>query len=394
MRNELTETAKPDFANSVLDRLNTPIVRTCLLNLIAQIALGTPIAAEAPRNSRAAQICGQKDCPGQGRLPRFGSQEGQLPSYMRSGNHKTLNDDVRRVEAKRLSNGSSKRRNHTKGEMKMTAITKPIASRSAILEGKNAVVFGAGGTIGAAVAKEFAAEGANVFLAGRTKSKLEHVATQLAENGGRAHINAVDTLDDHAVSKYIDEVANETGKIDIILDAAGPLAKEYGNTKFAVDLPVEEFLLPLETMVRSRFVTARTAARQMIKQHSGVIILVTGGPARPHVPGATAIGAAFAAMENLTQNLAFEVSPFGVRVVCLRTLANIDSRSIQDTMGLIAGQFNITEDQAKTQFEQSNFLRTLATVQDTANAAVLIASERARMLTGTVVNATAGAALD
>jgi len=61
MRNELTETAKPDFANSVLDRLNTPIVRTCLLNLIAQIALGTPIAAEAPRNSLAAQICGQKE---------------------------------------------------------------------------------------------------------------------------------------------------------------------------------------------------------------------------------------------------------------------------------------------------------------------------------------------
>lgn len=276
----------------------------------------------------------------------------------------------------------------------MTATTKPIANRSAILNGKNAVVFGAGGTIGAAVAREFRAEGANVFLAGRTKSNLEQVAKQLAENGGGAHINVVDTLDDHAVSDYVDDVAKRTGKIDIILDAAGPLAKEYGNTKFAVDLPVEEFLVPLETMVRSRFVTARAAARQMIKQHSGVIILVTGSPARPHVPGATAIGAAFAAMENLTQNLAFEVSPFGVRVVCLRTLANIDSRSIQDTIGLIAGQFNITADQAKAQFEQSNFLRTLATVQDTANAAVLIASERARMLTGTVVNATAGAALD
>ena len=99
-------------------------------------------------------------------------------------------------------------------------------------------------------------------------------------------------------------------------------------------------------------------------------------------------------MENLTQNLAFEVSPFGVRVVCLRTLANIDSRSIQDTIGLIAAQLNVTKDQAKAQFEQSNFLRTLATVQDTANAAVLIACDRARMMTGTVVNATAGAALD
>jgi 3-oxoacyl-[acyl-carrier protein] reductase len=100
-------------------------------------------------------------------------------------------------------------------------------------------------------------------------------------------------------------------------------------------------------------------------------------------------------MENLTQNLAFEVSPLGVRVVCLRTLANFDSRLIQDTMELLAGQLqHVTKDQAKVQFEQSNFLRTLATVQDTANAAVLIASDRARMITGTVVNATAGAALD
>ena len=132
----------------------------------------------------------------------------------------------------------------------------------------------------------------------------------------------------------------------------------------------------------------------MIKAHSGVIILVTGSPARPHVPGAAAIGVAFAAMENLAANLAFEVSPFGVRVVCLRTMANIDSRSIQDTMGMVASQLNITKDQAMAQIAQQNFLKMPATVQDTANAAVLIASDRARMMTGTMLNATAGAALD
>lgn len=276
----------------------------------------------------------------------------------------------------------------------MTAITKNAANKSAILQGKNAVVFGAGGTIGAAMAKEFAAEDAQVFLVGRTKLNLERVAAQIAENDGAAHTAVLDTLDDRAVDEYIDGLVRQTGKIDVLVDVSGPLAKEYGNSKVAVDLPVDEFLVPLQTMVRSRFITARAAARQMIRQRSGVIIFVTGSPARPHVPGATAIGAAFAAMENLTQNLAFEVSPFGVRVVCVRTLANIDSRSIQDTMELVAGQLNITKDQAKAQFEQSNFLRTLATVQDTANAAVLIASDRARMMTGTVINATAGAALD
>jgi 3-oxoacyl-[acyl-carrier protein] reductase len=263
-----------------------------------------------------------------------------------------------------------------------------------ILKGKHAVVFGAGGSIGSAVAKEFAAEGAEVFLSGRSKSSLEAVAKEIAANGGRAHAGVVDTTNDAAVNQYIDAMVKQTGKIDIILDAAGPLAKEYGNGKLAVDLPIDQFMVPLDTMVRSRFITARAAARHMIKQHSGVIILVTGSPARPHVPGATAIGATFGAIENLAANLAFEVSPFGVRVVCVRTVANVDSRSIQDTMGFLADQLKITKDQAIAQVAQSNFLKIPATVQDTANAAVLVASDRGRMLTGTVINATAGAALD
>jgi NAD(P)-dependent dehydrogenase (short-subunit alcohol dehydrogenase family) len=108
----------------------------------------------------------------------------------------------------------------------------------------------------------------------------------------------------------------------------------------------------------------------------------------------TAIGAAFGATENLAGNLAFEIGQFGVRVVCLRTTANTDSRSIQDTMDFLAGQFGITKDQAMAQIAQQNFLKVPAMVQDTANAAVLIASDRARMLTGTVVNATAGGAPD
>ena len=263
-----------------------------------------------------------------------------------------------------------------------------------ILDGKHAVVFGAGGSIGSAVAREFAAEGAEVFLAGRTISNVEETSKQIAAAGGKAQAAVIDVLDDTAVNQYLDAVVKQAGRIEIVLDAAGPLAKEYGNTKLAVDLTVDEFLVPLQTMLRSRFITSRAAARQMIKQHSGVIILVTGSPARPHVRGATAIGAAFAAMENLTQNLAFEVSPCGVRVLCLRTTANVDSRSIQDTMALIASQLNITKDQAMEQIAQYNFLKVAATVQDTANAAVLIASDRARMMTGTVINATAGAALD
>jgi len=218
-------------------------------------------------------------------------------------------------------------------------------SNSQLLLGKHAVVFGAGGSIGAAVAKEFEAEGAEVFLAGRTKSNVEEVTKQVTADGGRAHAAVVDALDDAAVNEYVDGIVRQTGSIDIVFNAVGPLVNEYGNGKHAVDLAIEEFMVPLTTIVKSNFITARAAVRHMLKQHSGVIIFVTGSPARGHVEGATAIGTAFGALETFMENLAFEVSPDGVRVVCVRTTANTDSRAIQQTMELLAGRMNTTKDQ-------------------------------------------------
>ena len=267
-------------------------------------------------------------------------------------------------------------------------------SDSRMLQGKRAVVFGAGGSIGAAVASEFATEGAEVFLAGRTRSNVEAVAERIGKAGHRAHAAVIDALDDAVVNTYIDSVVKEAGEIDIVFSAVGPLAREYGNTKHATDLSIDEFMLPLTTVVKSQFIAARAAARHMIKQRSGVIIFLTGSPARGHVEGATAIGTAFGAIESLTENLAIEVSPAGVRVVCIRTTANTDSRSIQQTMDALAGKLKITKDQAIASIAELNFLKVPATVADTANAAVLVASDRARMMTGTVVNSTAGAALD
>ena len=196
------------------------------------------------------------------------------------------------------------------------------------------------------------------------------------------------------MDKYVDGIARQAGSIDILFNAVGPLAKEYGNGKSAVDLAIEEFMVPLTTVVKSQFITARAAARHMVKQHSGVIIFLTGSPARGHVAGATAIGTAFGAIESLTENLAVEVSPAGVRVVCLRTTANTDSRTIQDTMDALASKMNATKDQMIGRIASFNFLKVPASVSDTAKAAAFLASDRARMMTGTVVNSTAGASAD
>src|SRR5499427_6641404 len=286
--------------------------------------------------------------------------------------------------------------------MSGAVVVKRLRSRKAlrrrntmkILEGKYAVVFGAGGSVGAAVAREFAAEGAEVFLAGRTKSNVERVKEQITDDGGRAHAAVIDALDDAAVHDYVDDIVKQTGGLDIVFNAVGPLVKEYRNGTHAVDLGIDEFMVPLTTIVKSQFITARAAARHMVQRHTGVIIFLTGSPARGHVEGATAIGAAFGAIESLAENLAVEVSPAGVRAVCLRTTANADSRTIQHTIETLAAKMNVPKDQMLAGMANLNFLKRPASTADTAKAAAFLASDRARMMTGTVVNSTAGAAAD
>ena len=154
-------------------------------------------------------------------------------------------------------------------------------NNSAILRGKIGVVFGARGSIGAAVAKEFAAAGAEVFLSGRIQSNVEALAKQIKTEGGCVHAAAVDALDDKAVNEYRDRIVEQTGRADIVFNATGPLTKEYGNGKKRWDLTIEEFMVPARTILKSQFITARASARHMLRQHSGVIIFLTGSPAWP-----------------------------------------------------------------------------------------------------------------
>src|SRR5436190_11461096 len=90
-----------------------------------------------------------------------------------------------------------------------------------LLEDKTAVVYGGGGRVGGAVARAFAAEGARVFLAGRTLEALEGVAQEITEAGGRAEAAAVDALDEDSVAHHAESVAREAGAIDVSFNAVG-----------------------------------------------------------------------------------------------------------------------------------------------------------------------------
>jgi NAD(P)-dependent dehydrogenase (short-subunit alcohol dehydrogenase family) len=265
---------------------------------------------------------------------------------------------------------------------------------SSLLRDKRAVVFGAGGSIGSAVAAELAAEGAEVFLAGRTASSVELVAQKITDAGGQVHAQTVDALDAAAVDAYVDSVVRQAGSIDIELNATGPRVSEYSNGTPALGLSVDQFMTPVETVLRSQFITARATARHMVEHGGGVIIFLTGSPAKPHGPGTSGIGAAFGAIENLTRTMAIELGAAGIRVVCMRTAANPDSRTIHDTVDAMAKILHIAPEHAAAAIAEGRVLNTSPTTQDTARAVAFLASERARMMTGAVLNASAGVVTD
>src|SRR5215467_15199520 len=166
-------------------------------------------------------------------------------------------------------------RKHRSGVRPWTTTSTPTS-----LQNKHAVIFGASGEVGTGVAKEFAAQGATVFLSGRRLSPVKQLATEIQQAGGIAYAAEVDALDEQAVQTYLDGVAKEAGSIDILLNVTGPQPKDYGNGTSTLELPLEQFLLPLTTLVPSQFITARAAARHMIQQKAGVILFVTASPAR------------------------------------------------------------------------------------------------------------------
>jgi 3-oxoacyl-[acyl-carrier protein] reductase len=258
-----------------------------------------------------------------------------------------------------------------------------------LLQNKHAVIFGAGGGVGQAVAKEFAAQGATVFLSGRHLASVEQVAADIHQDGGSAYAAEVGALDEQAVQRYLDRVAQEAGSIDILLNVTGPQPKDYGNGTSTLELALEQFLLPLTTLVPSQFITARAAARHMVRQHSGVILFVTAPPA---AGGETvsAIGSAFGAMESLLRCLAKDLGPAGVRVVGLRTGGMVETRTIGQSVENVAQTLGISKEQVLAALEQATLLKRHSTVSDTAKLAAFLASDGAATIIGSIVNASSG----
>jgi 3-oxoacyl-[acyl-carrier protein] reductase len=250
-----------------------------------------------------------------------------------------------------------------------------------LLQDKNAVIYGAGGTIGGAVARAFAREGARVFLVGRTLSKLDALAEEVRSAGGAADTAQVDALDAAAVDGHADVVAAEAGSLDISFNLI--THPSVHGTPLA-EMELDDFLDSIVTAVSSSFLTSRAAARHMIRQRSGVILTFggSGDPIRDYYIGGTQV--AFEALEAMRKQFATELGEYGVRTVTLRTGGVPDSlpHGFEGREAIVEGM------------EKMTLLNRTATLEDVGNVAAFVASDKARTMTAATANVSCGALID
>jgi 3-oxoacyl-[acyl-carrier protein] reductase len=251
------------------------------------------------------------------------------------------------------------------------------------LSNKTAVIYGATGSLGTAVAKMFAAAGAYVFVTGRKPQPLKDLVKEITSSGYKAAYHIVDAMDKNAIKDQLDRVVQETGSIDISFNLTGT---EVRQSIPLVEMTAAEFVDPVTAMLHTRFLTATEAARQMIRQSSGVILSLTATPGGIGYPYTGGFAAACTAIETFSQNLGSELGIHGIRVVNLRSGGSPDSKVFKDA---------ITNDPEAMepilhQMNNDTMLKKMPAMADIANVATFLASDLAGMITGVTIDITAG----
>jgi NADP-dependent 3-hydroxy acid dehydrogenase YdfG len=180
---------------------------------------------------------------------------------------------------------------------------------SQMLEGKTALITGAGRGIGRAIAKAFAAEGAAVALVARSRADLASVAAEVREAGGRALAVPTDVTQDAAVEALVEDVTGELGRLDILVTSAGAAA--FGPVSGSKPADWDTML---SLNLRAVMLCCHAVLPVMMRQRSGLILNLSSIASKRALPGSAVYTATKAGVEAFSRVLAEEMRPHGVRV--------------------------------------------------------------------------------
>ena len=185
--------------------------------------------------------------------------------------------------------------------------------RFAVNEQRVAIVTGAASGIGEATARLLAERGLEVVLVARRRERLEAVSAEIVASGGRALAFAVDLSEPHAAREVVDAVLEARGRLDIIVNNAARL-----RILPVQEVTVEEFDNHVAVNVRAPYFLVQAALPALRVSPDPVVVNVSSAAAVIYRPGQTVYGFTKAAVEHMTLNLAAELAPDRIRVVCVR----------------------------------------------------------------------------
>lgn len=253
-----------------------------------------------------------------------------------------------------------------------------MAGESGRLAGSVAIVTAAAQGLGEAIAKCFAREGATVAVVDINQGELERVAGEIEAAGGTALIQVVDVTKSSAVDRMVADVVERCGTVDILLNGAGGFHRLSPITEIADD----EWERVIALNLTSAFYCSRAAARVMIEKQFGRIISISSGAGlapNPHAPSYAPYGAAKAGVIGMSKLIARDLGPYNITVNCIAPGTTLTPRVKK-----------VRDAESIAKIAAMNPMRHLVEPEDTAEAALYLASKEARYVTGVTLMVNAG----
>ncbi len=261
-----------------------------------------------------------------------------------------------------------------------------------ILKGKSAVIYGATGSLGEAVSKVFAEEGADLFLVAQKPGPLADLARRIAPSSGIVDVAHFDARDPDAVEGHLNRVVKDRGSIDISFNLISNPYEIDGKPMF--DQRQENFVRPIYNALEAHFVTDTAAARRMMAAKRGVILALSAAAGQKPPSNMGGWPECNSTVESFCRHLATEVGPSGVRVVCIRTAGSPDAHGMPAIHAYLAEKAGLSVEEFKQRMFDRTLLKRMPMCPEIGRVAAMLASDYASPITGAMINATCGWVLD
>ena len=254
-----------------------------------------------------------------------------------------------------------------------------------LLKEKVAVITGAGRGIGRAIALAYAQEGAQVVLAARSVEALQETQAEVARLGSTGIVIPTDISDPDAIEALVAQTLDRCGRVDILVNNSGI----GGPSAPLWEIAPADWEETFKVNVTGTYLCCRAFLPHMIKQRAGCIVIIGSMTGKRPLLNRTPYAASKMALVGLARTLAWETGPYNIRVNVISP-GPVEGKRIEWVIRTQAEAKGISVDEARQQFTSGSPLGKLITASDVADAAVFLASDKAKAITGEDLNVSAG----